>query len=421
MDGEEKVLLRALGAKLVSFRKRPDGEMEGTGLLNPLLRAVDIVPTMAFQVYLYRRYRNLARWRGKNVSNTMAPPDMSGPQARTLWSILRSRLIGSFRPLAINFAVTRACPLSCPHCSADPYRGSGRPELTTEEAKRVIDEALAMGTSIVGFTGGEPLCRKDIFELIGHVDKKKAVTFLFTNGLLLDDERIRALAAADLYCAYISVDSPDPDEHDRRRGVPGLFARNAAAVAKLKENDILAAAASFATRSGTARGEYRRLHAAARDLGFHNLLMLDFIPTGRALRETEEMLTPDQHEEIYAYSLEIFRGRSVPPLSAQAWQNSIMGYLAGIGCFAGNREMYISASGDVTPCDFTPLSFGNVREEPLSRIWRKMRAHPSYKNRSMGCKMQNPFFRKAFIDAIPDGAELPYPIDRLPSVDYRES
>ncbi len=96
-----------------------------------------------------------------------------------------------------------------------------------------------------------------------------------------------------------------------------------------------------------------------------------------------------------------------------------MGYLAGIGCFAGNREMYISASGDVTPCDFTPLSFGNVREEPLSRIWLKMRAHPSYKNRSMGCKMQNPFFRKAFIDAIPDGAELPYPIDRLPRVDYR--
>ncbi len=61
----------------------------------------------------------------------------------------------------------------------------------------------------------------------------------------------------------------------------------------------------------------------------------------------------------------------------------------------------------MTPCDFTPLSFGNVREEPLSRIWRKMRAHPSYKNRSMGCKMQNPFFRKALIDAIPNGAELP--------------
>ncbi len=57
------------------------------------------------------------------------------------------------------------------------------------------------------------------------------------------------------------------------------------------------------------------------------------------------MLTPEQRQEIYDYSLAVFRARSVPPVSAQAWQNSLMGYLAGIGCFAGNREMYISASG----------------------------------------------------------------------------
>jgi MoaA/NifB/PqqE/SkfB family radical SAM enzyme len=403
----------------LAFRKAPDGEMEPTGPLRRLAGVLDIVPLIGFQSYLYLRYRNLARWRGKAVSNTMAPPDLSGAQWRTVRNIVWSRISGVFRPMAINFAVTYACPAACPHCSAGGYRRADGRELSTAEAKRVIDEALALGVSIVGFTGGEPLVRRDIFDLIAHVDKRKAVTFLFTNGLLLDDEAIRKLSAAGLYCAYLSIDHPDPAEHDRGRGIPGLFARNAAAVAKLKANDILVAAASFATRTGTARGDYRGVHAAARALGMYNLLLLDYIPTGRALRETEEMLTPEQREEIYEFSHAVFRERGVPPVSAQAWQNSLQGYRAGIGCFAGNREMYISAYGDVTPCDFTPLSFGSVRREPLARIWRKMRGHPSYSRRTMACKMQNPLFRKTFIDAIPAGAELPFPIETLPRVDFR--
>jgi MoaA/NifB/PqqE/SkfB family radical SAM enzyme len=82
-------------------------------------------------------------------------------------------------------------------------------------------------------------------------------------------------------------------------------------------------------------------------------------------------------------------------------------------------EIYVTASGDVTPCDFTPLSFGNVREEPPAKIWQRMRAHPSYRARTLTCKMQNPLFRKAFIDPIPEGAVLPYPIAKLPRVDYK--
>lgn len=421
MDNEEKVLLRILGAKLISFRNRPDGEIDGTGLLNPLIRILDTVPFVGFQSYLYYRYRNLARWRGKPVSSTLAPPGRSGPQLRMVQTMVWSQISGIYRPLAINFAVTHACTASCPHCSAAAYRRKDRPELSTAEAKRVIDEFVALGGSVVGFTGGEPLVRKDILELIAHVDKRKAITFLFTNGQLLEDETIRKLAAAGLYCVYLSFDSADPDEHDRGRGVPGLFAHNAAAVAKLKERGLLVACSSFATRSATERGEYRALHSLAHSLGMHNFFLLDYIPTGRALKNTDEMLTPAQHREIFDFSISNFRKRGLPPVSTQAWQNSIEGFLAGVGCFSGNREMYISASGDVTPCDFTPLSFGNVRDESLARIWQRMRAHPSYRKPSMACKMQNALFRKTFIDVLPAGAELPYPIERLPRVNYLDA
>ena len=419
MDGDEKILLRALGAKLIGFRRRPDGEMDGTGLLNPLLRTLEIVPIMALQSQFYYRYRNLARWRGKAVSNTFAPPNMSGPQWRTFRNMIWSWLSGVYRPVAVNFAVTYRCQGACPHCSAAFFRHQDRPELSTSEAKRVIDEVIDLGGSIIGFTGGEPLCRKDIYDLIAHVDRRKAVAFLFSNGQLLDDTAIQKLADAGLYCAYLSVDSPDPDEHDRGRGIPGLFAQNAAAIAKLRDQGILAAASSFATRTATARGDYRKIHSVARALGFLNLVLLDYIPTGRALKNTDEMLTPAQRDEIAAFAVSVYNKREVPPLSAQAWQNSIEGYLGGIGCFAGCREIYVTASGDVTPCDFMPLSFGNVREEPLARIWQRIRAHPSFQRRTQACKMQNPLFRKIFIDAIPEGAPLPYPIARLPRIDYK--
>jgi MoaA/NifB/PqqE/SkfB family radical SAM enzyme len=95
--------------------------------------------------------------------------------------------------------------------------------------------------------------------------------------------------------------------------------------------------------------------------------------------------------------------------------------LSGIGCLAGNIQYYVSAYGDVAPCDFAPLSFGNIRDEPLKKIWKKLVKHPAYDHRSQFCRMQHPDFRRFYIDPIPDDAPLPYPIDKLSSVDYRKT
>ncbi|MFX0106391.1 MAG: SPASM domain-containing protein, partial [Candidatus Hodarchaeota archaeon] len=110
----------------------------------------------------------------------------------------------------------------------------------------------------------------------------------------------------------------------------------------------------------------------------------------------------------------------VPPLSSQSWQNSVEAYLSGIGCLAGNIQYYASAYGDISPCDFSPLSFGNIRKEPLKKIWMRMVKHPAYNHRSPFCRMQDKNFRHFYIDPIPDDAYLPYPINKLPRVDYRK-
>jgi MoaA/NifB/PqqE/SkfB family radical SAM enzyme len=128
----------------------------------------------------------------------------------------------------------------------------------------------------------------------------------------------------------------------------------------------------------------------------------------------------EQRDEIREFSSKIFKQGKIPPLSSQSWQNSIEGYLGGIGCLAGNIQYYVSAYGDVAPCDFTPLSFGNIRNQALREIWRKMVRHPAYNHRSTYCRMQNRKFRNLYIDPIPDNALLPYSIDNLPPIDYRK-
>ena len=106
-------------------------------------------------------------------------------------------------------------------------------------------------------------------------------------------------------------------------------------------------------------------------------------------------------------------------LASQAWQNSVVGYLSGIGCLAGHLQYYISAYGDVTPCDFSPICFGNIRQESIKSIWKKIIKHPAYNHISRRCRMQNPSFRQHYVDPIPDKAILPYPIEKLPRLNYR--
>ena len=162
------------------------------------------------------------------------------------------------------------------------------------------------------------------------------------------------------------------------------------------------------------------MHELAQDLGLHNVMLFDGVPTGNMLKDTSEMLTMEQREEIRKHSSYIAEKQIIPPLSSQSWQNSIESYLAGIGCLAAYIQYYVSAYGEVTPCDFTPISFGSIRDLPLKKIWKKMIHHPAYKHRTTLCRMQNEKFRNFYIDPIPDDASLPYTIDNLPHVDYRK-
>ena len=418
----EQVFLKLFGRNLISYKKLENGQVVGSGILNPILDRLSIY-RLIFMILLQANfYKNMevGRWEGKPVSNTFAPPTGSRPMIRALKGLVKSQLMPYPLPIAMTFAITYNCQCKCVHCSAGRHYREDMKELSTEEAKKLIDDAQKLGVTIIAFTGGEPLLREDLFELISHVNKKKAMPVMFTNGQFLTEENVDKLAEAGMYSVFLSIDSPEAEEHNKLRGMPGLFEEAIEGIKRVQSKGMFAGFSGYATRSGTERGLYKKLHKLATDLDLKNIIYFDCVPTGNMLHDTSEMLTFELREELHKYSAEVFRKKIVPPLSSQSWQNSVEAHLSGIGCLAGNIQYYASAYGDISPCDFSRISFGNIREEPLKDIWMRLVKHPAFNHRSTFCRMQDKNFRHFYIDPIPDDAYLPYPINKLPSIDYRK-
>jgi len=278
-----------------------------------------------------------------------------------------------------------------------------KPELATDQFNKAIDQAITLGVVNVTLSGGEPLMRPDIYEICAHVNPEKACCVMFTNGELLSEENVDRLAGANVYSVMVSLDSPVPAEHDELRGRPGMFEKAVAGIRRLLETDILVGISTYATHENLADGRLEQMMELGRELGVHEVTIFDAVPTGKYLRKTDCMLTPQEREHIRQLTIRWRKDSRYPGVISMAWVNSPQGS----GCFAANEQFYMTASGDIGPCDFTPFTFGNIIEEPLSVIWRRMISHPAYSKPHGTCRMQDPAFRRQYIDPIPEEASIP--------------
>jgi radical SAM protein with 4Fe4S-binding SPASM domain len=135
---------------------------------------------------------------------------------------------GAPRPVVV-WSTTRACNLRCVHCYASATAGPAEGELTHEEGKALLDDLRDFGVPAVLFSGGEPLARPDIFELLEYAQSIGLVCTLSTNGILIDDAVADRLATIGIKYAGISVDG-SPVRHDKLRGVKGAYASTIAAI-----------------------------------------------------------------------------------------------------------------------------------------------------------------------------------------------
>jgi len=312
------------------------------------------------------------------------------------------------RPINMVVMVNSACNMRCSHCSAKNYMGKGVKPMSYEVLESLVDQFVEMSGASVVLSGGEPTLHPRLLDLIDHVDKSKAVVALFTNGSKLPGMAAE-LRAAGVFGTLVSLDSADPTVHDTRRNKEGSFAQALKAIEALKANDMLAGISTYISRFGMQKGSFEQMVALGEEIGVDQVFAFDAVPTGALMHEADWVLTKDDRWALKEMIKAQNASPTGPAIMGQSWVNSSEGF----GCFAGFYQLYVTAAGDVCPCDFTPITFGNVCDEPLQVIWDRMRSSPEWGVKHNECRMQDRCFRSTTIDLIPPGTPWPVPYQKI--------
>jgi radical SAM protein with 4Fe4S-binding SPASM domain len=309
------------------------------------------------------------------------------------------------RPYVISWNLTYRCNLACEHCYLDaggtPLVGTenfaDRSELGTEECFRVIDEIADFAPECLTIlTGGEPLLRRDILEIVRRASERELWVVVGTNGVSITENLARRLADAGARGLSLSLDALDPDRHDHFRRVRGAW-RNTVEGAEILNRTGLPFIVQTTVGSHNL-GELEAIADFAHDRLAAKVWNLYFlVPTGRGQFVSD--ITPAQYDEVLASLYRIqqkYSGRMLVNAKcaphyiktvlehaavdhsmagdgeSAGWpgQSPIRTYSGGAGgCPAGTHYMGIRPNGDVTPCPYLPVFAGTLRSSSLADLW----------------------------------------------------
>ena len=285
----------------------------------------------------------------------------------------------------IAWEVTRSCNLACAHCRASAGRGPFFGELSHQESLSLLEEIASFSSPIVILTGGEPLLRKDIFEIARRGTELGLVMVIGTNGTLLDLEAAKRLISAGVRRASISIDGKDAASHDGLRNVPGAFSGALYGVKNARESGLSFQINTTVTKRNLA--ELPEIEWLVRDVraDAHHLFLL--VPTGRGGEMASDSLDETQYEELldHIVTYEKTAPYHVKVTCAPQYMRVRMqkskregeksapgpeGFSAtSRGCLGGISFLFIAHDGTAQPCGYLEVKAGDVREKPLEDIW----------------------------------------------------
>jgi radical SAM protein with 4Fe4S-binding SPASM domain len=297
------------------------------------------------------------------------------------------------RPYVISWNLTYRCNLACEHCYLDagpkPLVGtenfSDRSELGTDECFRVIDEIAAFAPECLTIlTGGEPLLRRDILEIVRRASDRGLWVVVGTNGVRISENVAQQLSKAGARGLSLSLDALDPDRHDRFRRVRGAWQNTVEGAEILHRTGLpfivqtTAGSHNLGELEAIADFAHDRLAAKVWNLYF-------LVPTGRGQFVSD--ITPAQYDEVLAALYRIQRkydrrmlvnAKCAPHYVKTVLESAdpemdrlpVRMYSGGAGgCPAGTHYMGIRPNGDVTPCPYLPVFAGSLRSATLADLW----------------------------------------------------
>lgn len=293
---------------------------------------------------------------------------------------------------------TIRCNLACAHCRrVDPDESADK-DLSTAQAQDLIDQLAELGNvqpfmPVLVFSGGEPLCRADLFELVRHAKAQAITPALATNGTLIDAGVAQRIGESGIARVAVSLDGATAHVHDKLRQLPGAFERAIEGISHLREQGV-----PFQINITLTKQNHQQLndvYELARSLGAVALHVFMLVPVGcgQVLAETD-MLSPQQYEQMMVRICEldgldelqvkvtcgphyerIVRERGLHRMRRQTGHKggAVPGRPAhggtSKGCLAGLGVLFVGHQGKVFPCGYLPIDCGNVLEQKLADIW----------------------------------------------------
>ncbi len=320
-----------------------------------------------------------------------------------------ARIIGLNKgPLKVGLQITRSCNLSCIQCSAQAV-AEVQNELSTGEVKKLILDLKKLRIAFLVFTGGEPLLRKDIYELVEFSSRSGLHTALATNGTLLTEEKAQAFKTIDLRWFHISIDGPNSDIHDTFRGqgsfdaaIQGLRSAiktgvsvNVTTTINRHNKDHLRDIMVLLIREGVTQCSLTPLVPCGQAKDIYAEYAVNKKEETLALLESIYQLEKDFRKKIKIYFHDpqfyhafLFIKKNIGPLKRMAiWMRGGCAVLKGY-------TIYIKSDGSVKPCAYFPdnVCCGNIRVSNITDIYhnnsllKALRNKNNLKGRCAGCR-----------------------------------
>jgi AdoMet-dependent heme synthase len=284
-------------------------------------------------------------------------------------------------PLFVIWEITSRCNLKCEHCLSD----AGKPdlnELNTNEAKAIIDTLSEMKVFTIAFSGGEPLTRPDIFELLQYASEKNIGIDLLTNGGLISKETVEKLDDTNIFNVQVSVDGIE-ETHDNFRGCRGSYKQALKAIELLIEKKYNVAINSVVTKQNM--DEIPKIIDMAVGLGVKGYKTTLFMPAGRGKSNLDKLVLSPTDVKKFALMIaekkkEVGNKISISIETEYPWMKNTGGTeaeskitenkTANVGCTAGSSSLYITSNGKIAPCPFLrQIIAGDVRKDDIKQIW----------------------------------------------------
>lgn len=262
-------------------------------------------------------------------------------------------------PRQIHIALTNKCNLNCEHCFASHLDQGADKQLTHGDLANIYAQGLRMGVYGYHFTGGEPLMRSDLEDVLRIFHPHRTYLSFITNSSMLTRERIQGFKKIGVDCIAISLDSGFSEEHDRFRGSQGLFDNAIECFRMLHEEGIHPITCITVTDDTVREPGFLTLVDKMRDLNVEVHVNYG-VRIGNWESNQNVFFSPDSKRfllELISKNPHVFREEM---FTYREW-----------GCPAMKELIYITAFGDVIPCPYIHISFGNIRQEPLMDIWKR--------------------------------------------------